>query len=313
MRIPSIMALWATLWGSLFTSGLSAETAAPQSQSFNQMPVQVNVGFTVDKFSGVDAKDAKAAMKLWLNMVSPNRPREVEKVEMLTYPDLPSMTMAGKEKKIDVMFLTSVEYFQMKSGLSFEPVATSTPLGGGKTQFVVLVRRDRGILRMGELKSKSFLAEKGDNRHLLWMWLETVIMKEGYPDVENFLPNLKEVNGTLQAVLPVFFGQANSCVAYRSAFEIMKEMNPQLGKELIPIASSPEFARGIICIRQDVLKKHKWLVDEMLSIHNKPQGKQILTLMKIGKLIAFEPDHLATAEALLREHKSLNRKLAKGG
>ena len=128
MRMPGIMTLWVTLWSSLFTPGVGAETTPPQNRSI--VSSQLNVGFTADKFADMDPKDAKAALRVWVDMISKKKPSDLENVEMLTYPDLTSLASAGREERLDLLFLTPNEYLQIKAQTPFSPVATSTPLGG---------------------------------------------------------------------------------------------------------------------------------------------------------------------------------------
>lgn len=281
-----------------------SDLAAPR------MPSHLTVGYTIDKFSDVDVNDAKAALKVWMETIIKKRGSPTTS-ELLTYQNLASLEKAVKEKKIDVVFFFPEEYLEIKNRASFEPIAISTPIGGVKKQFTILVRKDRNIQEIRTLRNRGILVEKGENNTLLSLWFETLFMKEGYLSPRDFFSSVKEVNKTSQAVLPVFFRQADVCVVSRGAFETMQELNPQLGQELTAIALSDGYVRGVVCMRPDFRQEYEGLVNEILSIHVEPQGKQILTLIKVNRLIPFEPSYLETVEALLKEHRTLRLKLAR--
>ena len=67
----------------------------------------------------------------------------------------------------------------------------------------------------------------------------------------------------------------------------------------------------MVLVSASFLEKYEGLAEAILSINAEPQGKQILTLIKVNKLIPFESSYLETVEALLREHRGLKLKLAK--
>ena len=153
--------------------------------------------------------------------------------------------------------------------------------------------------------------ETGENSLLISLWLETLLMKEGFPGPETFISNFKMVKKASQALLPVFFKQADACAVSQGAFETMKELNPQVGRELVALAQSPGYPQGVVCMRKGLAEKYRPFVEEMYTLHNQSQGKQILTLMRIKRLLPFQATYLETTEALLAENQALKLKLAR--
>jgi phosphonate transport system substrate-binding protein len=293
-----------------FCSFAYADRNGGSDSAATRMPSHLRVGYTIDKFSDVDVNDAKAAVKVWMDMIVKRR-GAATKTELLTYQDLPSLEKAIRDKKIDLVFLYPEEYLEIKNRIPFEPVAISTPLNDLVKRFSVLVRKDRGIQEVRGLRGRGILVERSENSGLLNLWFETLLMREGALSARDFFLNVRETNKTSQAVLPVFFGQADACVVSHSAFGIMTELNPQLSQEIAVIALSAGYIRGVVCMSTSFHEKYGGLVEEILSIHAEAQGKQILTLIKVNRMVPFESSYLETVEALLREHRALKLKLAK--
>jgi hypothetical protein len=90
----------------------------------------------------------------------------------------------------------------------------------------------------------------------------------------------------------------------------MAELNPQVGKELERIATSPPLVSAVGCLRTDFNERYEGQITDTLELlHSDPQGKQILTLFRQGKLIRFKESYLAGVESLLKERNALRLKL----
>jgi phosphonate transport system substrate-binding protein len=145
------------------------------------------------------------------------------------------------------------------------------------------------------------------------VWVETLLMKEtGIKVAKGFFATVKVTRKPSQTVLSVFFRHSDACVVTRNAFNTMVELNPQLGKDLLPIAVSQPLVTAIGCVRKDYYEDHYPVLRENLELlHQDPQGRQILTLFRKGMLIPYEESHVASVVALLREHTELRLKIAR--
>ena len=261
------------------------------------------VGFSSKVFYDVAINDAKAATKVWMDVLI-KKQNLFEKSDTIVYPDLSSIEKAVRAKTVDVMTLLPQEYLEIRKRVSLEPVFVADHGKDFYHQFLLIVRADRGINQLTDLKNKKLALETSQNGTIPIVWLETLIMKEGYTTLKAFFSNVKDAQKTSQALLPVFFRQTDAAIVSRSSFDVMVELNPQLGKELKVIATSPKLLAGIVCIRKDLYKTNKDAVNIALeSLQSDPQGKQILTLFRINRLVPFNPSHLETIEALLKEHR----------
>jgi ABC-type phosphate/phosphonate transport system substrate-binding protein len=297
-------------WSLILPPPLFADPGKPSSDALVGMPSYLSVALSLNKYSDVDEKDARAALNVWISMITKTGGIPT-KVDLFSYRDLASFESKVLENKVDLVFFFATEYLEVKNRMPFEPLAVSLPLGAEHKQFSVLVRKDRGISKVGELANSEILIEQGENSVLLSLWLETLLMKEGFPGPAGFFAKFRNVKKSSQALLPVFFKNSDACAVSRGGFEMMKELNPQVGQELVAIAQSPGYPQGIVCVRKGFAEKYPGFVKHMFLVHNLSEGRQILTLMKINKLVPYEPAYLKTTEALLQEHEALKLKLAK--
>jgi ABC-type phosphate/phosphonate transport system substrate-binding protein len=138
------------------------------------------------------------------------------------------------------------------------------------------------------------------------------MMKQGVHEPERFFSSLKEVVTPSQAVMPVFFKRADACILSRRSFDVMAELNPQLRKDLQIIEASAPVATGVICIRKGYdSRQRQWLKDILETLDRDVEGRQLLTLFRMNRLVQFQPEYLASMEAFLKEYSELrarNRK-----
>ena len=77
---------------------------------------------------------------------------------------------------------------------------------------------------------------------------------------------------------------------------------------MVALASSPEYCRGLLCVRKDILGEYKWLLEEsLLALHEEPRGKQILTLFRVDRIIPFDASRLESVMALVEEYSELGK------
>ncbi|MGA7991108.1 MAG: PhnD/SsuA/transferrin family substrate-binding protein [Thermoanaerobaculia bacterium] len=291
----------------------SIETARPGGQSVAEplLPSLV-IGFSSSVLADVDLKDAKAATKLWADVIMRRKNQRVESQAEI-YESEASMEAALRADLVDFVWLLPKDFLDARDRLPIVPVVISTPLKGLFNEFVLLVRRDSGIKTLHELRGKRLALEVEHDGSIPLIWLETLLMKEGEAErPRQFFASIRATRKSSQTVLPVFFGQADACIVARGAFETMAELNPQLGKELQAVATSAPFASAVGSLRKAFYDRYKGQITTSLELlHDDPQGKQILTLFRQGKLVRFEESQLATVEALLKEHQGLLLKRAR--
>jgi ABC-type phosphate/phosphonate transport system substrate-binding protein len=271
-----------------------------------------NLGFYGSVLAETDLKDAKAAVKVWADMIMRRRKQAVESRAEI-YDSLAAMEAALRTGQLDFVWLLPNDFIEARDRLPVVPIVISTPVRGDFNELYLLVRKDAGAQTVRDLRHKRMVVETELDGSFPMIWLETLLMREGVAErPARFFASIRSTAKSSQVVLAVFFGQADGCIVSRNTIETIAELNPQVGKELGRIASSQPFASAVGCLRTDFYDRYETQITDALELlHSDPQGKQILTLFRQGKLVRFKEPYLATVEALLKERNALRLKLGR--
>ena len=278
----------------------------------NRPMKEVKMGYSSKLFSDVDIRDAQVAMELLTAEMNRTIAGGKFFPKCTIYQDTISMTEAINRQEIDMITLPTVDYLRMKNKLQLEPFFTSANHVDDGQQRLLIVRKDRGITKIAQLKDKIVNTPSSLKDEISSMWLDILLAREGIREKGNFLRQVKEVNKASQAVLPVFFKQTDSAIVTRSAFELISVLNPQLKEDLSILTSSKSFLGGVFFIHKNLDESIKrLLVEKITKLNESPTGKQIYTLLQVDRIIPFQPSYLDNLIELEREYRQFSETLAK--
>ena len=282
--------------------GNAADLASPS-------PVHLTLGYSAQIFIDVEPEEARTAMKVLAEQILRRRfPNGTS--ETLILNDIASLEKAFLEKRIDLAGIHSDQYVRLRDHAPIQPVFVSTNGLSPYHQVVLLVRRDAGIRSLADLRDKRLTLSKDQARSVHLLWLETLLMKAGIRSSEEFFSAVKQVMKPSQAILPVFFQQADACLTTQQSFDVARELNPQVGRDLVVLAQSSYLAGGVVVFRTDYDPAAKAKIIEALgALHEDLQGNQILKLFRMHRLLPWRPEYVESVEALLKEHESLKKGL----
>lgn len=245
--------------------------------------------------STFNPKDAQIALKVWLEKWGKNTGM-YDKAEASPFHDLSELVEALSKNRWDLVLLPIIEFLEIekKSGLS--PDFTMTRGGIPGDEYVVLAHKESNINDLPDLRGRKFIVSTRFNNDNILFWVDYLLQARGFPQIGEFVEEIIKEDRDMKVVLPVFFRKADACVLSRLDFELMTELNPQVGRNLKIIASSQRFLPFVICIashingsRRDALQK------SILNLHEDVDFMQILLLHKMEGLVAInENDMLAT-------------------
>jgi len=264
--------------------------------------VNITHGYMDSLFNTLAKKDAQIATEYWLNQVALGT-KKPSKIKVVIFHNIPSVIAAVTAKQVDFVALTSLDYLKVKDIINLEPTLAYTVGGQPGTVFYLVVSKDKESTSLNNLKNKRLLIHKHDESgQIPVLWLNSLLRKQGLPPADGFLGAIKMVETASQAILPVFFQQADYCIVAREGFETSQELNPQIGERLAIAASSPALMVGILTVRKDVPEDIKKGVAEVaVNLASYPKGKQILTLFRIGGFRHIQSTDLDSVLELIKE------------
>ncbi len=270
--------------------------------------ITITHGYMESLFNNLNKKDAQIATEYWFNQIILDI-KEPTKTKTVVYHDLPSLIAVIRAKQVDFVGLTSLDYFQIKDNLPLEPFLAYTVGGKLGTIYYLLVSKDQESTSLNGLKNKRLLVQKHDESgQIPILWLNSLLRKQGLPPADVFFRSIKMVETASQAILPIFFKQADCCIVAREGFETSRELNPQIGEKLAIAVRSPSLLIGLLAVRKDVSETIKKAVAEVaVNLASYPKGKQILTLFRIGGFRHFQPTDLDSVLELIKEQNKIKK------
>jgi ABC-type phosphate/phosphonate transport system substrate-binding protein len=270
-------------------------------------PMPLQIGFTRSCFLNINRNDAEASFKALTEIVGRRRGYSVTS-EVRIFDDDATFEAAIRDGSLIMAVADSWQYVAMTVPPRMKPQYISTELGKVGRRHLLLTRAGAGLNTLADLRGKSVLYVELANVTAGRKWLDTILLENQLGAADAFFGGVEAVAKPSLAVLPVFFGRKDACLVDESGFEVMKELNPQVGKGLVTLAVSESFVNNVILIRHDGWRDEKSRQDfiELLGeLHLEPAGQQILTLFKVGELLPFDEKQLDTVRALRARHDGL--------
>ncbi len=277
------------------------------SEKGNPDPAVIRVGYSTQLLPDLDERDARVAIEVWskeLNrsMGTAYRPKAV------LYRDLTAITEALTRGEIDLISMTALEYLKIRDRVPAEPAIIPLYRTEKEGEMVLIVHRDSGITSAQQLKNRKVLVQSGHRGDIAVMWMDILLMRKGQPQADQFC-SLRRVNKASQAVLPVFFMQADAAVVSRQALDTVAELNPQISREIAEIGSSKPVVHSVSCFRKNIeINMRNALYKAAVDLDKDAYGRQVLMMFQLKRLGEYEPKYLDYLSSLVTDHSNLKKK-----
>lgn len=170
-------------------------------------------------FIDVDVRDATAALKIYTDEIG----RQLGySNRLVTYDNLETVIREIRHGRLDMVALpSSLDYMYIKDKVDIE-LAIGGLRGGKKSvKYLLLTHKNQGYTKLGDLKDQKLTIPKGDR--MAQLFLNTSLLREKQGDMQGFFASIEEKTKPSQALLSVFFGQANACIITDVSFQSMVE------------------------------------------------------------------------------------------
>jgi phosphonate transport system substrate-binding protein len=275
-----------------------SQAAAPASSLFR-------LGFSHSLFTDVNENDAEAAVKVWGQTIAKERGISTETASHI-FQDTPELLKALQSKSVDAVGISMVEYAELSQAVRFNPIFVTYNSGRTREQYLLLVHRDSKLERLADLRGRSLVFHLNSRACLAQPWLDTLLLQEDGLPAAGWFGKITRSPKLAQVILPVFFHRIDVCVATRTEYETMCELNPQIGQQLKILARSPEVVASAFCFRADYAPAFKeQLFVALRDLHKSPAGLQVLTLFQSERIEDQPASCLDSALGLLAQQAQL--------
>lgn len=268
-------------------------------------PDTLRVVFSSDQLSTLNRTDAMASFKAWIETVGRRRGFNLHVVSE-TYESEEDLRQRVRKGTADLFILRTLHFVDLGPDRDrLDPQFIPEEGYGARDNYVLLARRDRH-LTLPALRGRKLNVRASGGVSLGRTWLLDLVREQRLGAPESFCSGAEDVATASAAILPVYFGKVDACVVEQGGYQVMVDLNPQLGQSLEVCASSPAFLESLVCLRHDFQKNRQELMDGLAELHNEVTGRQLLMVFKINKLLPFEERALDSvrelrARTMLRE------------
>ncbi|NVN92718.1 MAG: PhnD/SsuA/transferrin family substrate-binding protein, partial [Desulfuromonadales bacterium] len=264
----------------------------------------LTIGYSAQVFFNVDPRDVIGLTKVWASLADRNLKQSGD-TSVVIFKTLAEAEKALEHNEVDILVMIPEEFISLRTRIPLTPVLSADYGKNFYDELFLVVRKDSGITRISQLRGKSLRVETGQKGSVPLQWLDQIILSRTSSGAKGLFSNISEIPKASQVLMPVFFKQCDACLVSQTSFDVMSELNPQIGRQLQVLEKSPGFVTGILAVRKDVRNPRRDAMVEILQdMHNDPKGKQLLTLFRINRLVPFRHEHLAAAEKVIRDHRN---------
>lgn len=247
---------------------------------------------------GVNLSDASAAVAVWTEELLKNID---VKMTVATNQEwvMPSEQLleAIRGGKVDLFCVTVPEYRRVAQYVDISRIITDDY---GGEELLLVVREASGIVNLAGLRGRSLILWDSPSTSLSEPWLAVSLWREGLESPKQLLGRMTRSTKLSQAVLPLFFGQADACVVTRRGLNTMVELNPQLSQRLKVLLASPTMEGTLFACRKDYpVRLKNNIFGRLMELKSTPPAKQIALLFQSPGFTVRSGDCLLPAIVLL--------------
>lgn len=219
----------------------------------------VRFGFVQTIMGTINENDVKVAVNIWTKSLTKELSIPVDPV-IFIYSALSEVKTDIEKSRVDVVYITTPQLFALQPLMDLDALVAVKQSGTITEEYILLVHRNNPANNVRDLKGKKLRVLDNARTSLSLNWLNIFLSEKGLGRPEAYFKNYKLVNKINEAVLPVFFKQADACLVTRNGFDIMIELNPQIARQMKIAATAPFYIPVIFGFRKTYQSQVKQLL-----------------------------------------------------
>lgn len=259
----------------------------------------VHIGYSKELFNEVDINDALVAIQLWTDQLL-NEFKDLYRVENKIYNTNKEIIDAYNNKKVDIISLLSITYFELMDEINLDPLLSSNQTGINGYEYVILSRKESEVVSISDIEDKSIILTPSNFSKVSDLWLKSKTNE--VKNKSSFFSKISRATKPSQAILSVFFKKFDACLVPYFTFETMAELNPQIKQELTIVEKSEPLLNGMVFVRKSLENKVK---EDFLQFIEKLQistsGKLLTSLFGVIELKPYDKIILSKTKKIYDE------------
>jgi len=266
----------------------------------------LQVAISTDTLAGANVSDARAAYKVWTNEVTRRFPSAVAQMDPEIFLPSEELIRRIRQATIECFGITALEFVKISELVDPDYLLLQDYLSEGM-EYVLLVHNNSALKKVADLRGTQLVTHFHRDMVLAQAWLGTVLAGNSLPQADHFFANQKLTNNLNQVVLPVFFHRADAACLARRSWETAVELNPQLGRDLRPLAVSQKLVPIAIAFRRGCSPEgRKVLIDSILKVASVAAGQQIVSLYQSHGFIVRPTSIMNSTVAMVRQFERVS-------
>jgi phosphonate transport system substrate-binding protein len=273
------------------------------AETLNEKPFRI--GFSQALFSDVHEADARAAIKSWAHILGHEKNVPIEPAPQI-FRNQDELESVIKNGSVDAVGITVLEYHQLLADTDFSRIFMTRIAGSLTERFVLLAHRQGSVAGLNDLLNRKLTIFDNSRTILAPLWLDNLLYRQGLGATAETSIQVQTNQKLTNVVLPVFFRQVDACLVTKSGFEIMAELNPQVGKDLFIVAESSDVVPIIFAFRDNYQPTFlDTLLTGLSELDKSSAGSQILNIFQSDSIEEQPRALLDSALDLIKEHEKL--------
>lgn len=238
----------------------------------------LRLAISTETLAGANINDARAAYLVWLREVAHLYPVQVAKAVPEVFLPSRELTRDVRQGSLDCYGVTAPELEKLADLTDPDSLVLQDYLADGM-QYVLLVHRNSSLKKLTDLRGTHIVFHLHRDMVLLPAWLGTMLASQGFSQPEHFFASRTNNDKINQVVLPVFFRRIDAACLARRSWDTAVELNPQLGRDLIALATSPRIIPiGFGFRRNTSPESRQALITSIQNVSSYTAGQQIVDL-----------------------------------
>jgi hypothetical protein len=272
----------------------------------------LRMAISVETLIGANINDARAAYRVWIDRAfHQNGQTNVEFDPEIFIPS-EQILREIRMDTIDCYGVNALEFAKVADLADPDNLLLLSYLADG-IDYVLLVHKNSPFKKIEDLRGTQIATHLNHDMVLLPAWLDTMLASKNLPEASRFFSSLTPYEKLTQVVLPVFFRRLDGACLARRNWETAVELNPQLGRDLWPIAVSPRVIPCAIGIHRGCNPGAvKQFIDALLRVSKQPEGQQILALYQANGFQVRPTSAMNSTLEMVRLHERVTAAARKG-